>query len=133
MKRKFYYPFTLSNGEVKMMTLDDAAKDQDPAIQKRLHQIVENSKVKRMKHDGFTPGYQEHLGKGVYAGGRREYDKILKEKGLREIGYDYVPTDSTRTVSPCANEEFALAAKEIVPDLTDSEVDAIKTGEMFED
>lgn len=131
MSRKRYYAFTLQSGEVRLFTIEEALKLDDPAIIPRIREIISNSKVKRMKHDGFTPGYQENI--KAYAGGRLEYNRMLKERGLQEIGYDYVPKDSTREVSPCANAEFASLAKEVVPDLSDNEVEAIKTGNLFKE
>lgn len=131
MSRKKYYAFTLKSGEVKLYTIQEAIELKDPEIDKRIREIISNSKIKRMKHDGFVAGYQENI--KAHAGGRLEYNRMLKERGLQEIGYDYIPKDSTRDISPCANPEFAKLAKEVVPDLSDSEVDAIKTGDLFKD
>lgn len=131
MSRKKYYAFTLNTGEIKLYTLEEAINLKDPTLVNRIKEIIANSKVKRMKHDGFTPGYQENI--KAYAGGRLEYNRLLKEKGLQEIGYDYIPKDSTRDISPCANPEFAKLVKEVVPDTSDNEVEAIKTGDFFKD
>lgn len=99
-------------------------------IDQRIREIIANSKAKRRVKDGFEPGWQENI--QAYAGGRREYDQLLKEKGLQEIGYDYIPKDSTVCSSPCHTEEFALAVKEVFPDTSDNEVEAIKDGSYFE-
>lgn len=131
--RERLYTFTLSDGSVQVLTLQDALKIQDDqSVKKRIDQIVENSRNKRMKKDGFTPGWQENI--QAYCGGRREYDRALKERGLVELGYDYVPQESTRDdLSPCANEEFVQAAIEAGVDISGNEAEAIKSGEYFKD
>lgn len=131
MNRTRYYPFTLPSGEIKLMSIAEAAKIDDIHIKARIKEIIENSKMKRMKKDGFEPGWQENI--QAYAGGRREYDRLIKEKGLVEIGYDYVPTESNPDIHPCANEWFVETAKEIGVNLNDREVEAIKSGEYFKD
>lgn len=100
-------------------------------IEKRIREIISNSKNKKRVKDGFEPGWQENI--QAYVGGRREYNQLLKEKGLQEIGYDYIPKDSTRVSSPCQTEEFALAVKEVFPDTSDQEIDAIKSGDYFKE
>lgn len=98
----------------------------------RLEEIMRNMKTKRMKKDGFEAGWQENIQEHV--GGRREYDRRLRELGLVEIGYDYVPQESKGVEkSPCANLDFALAVKEQCPDIGDNQVDAIASGEFFSD
>lgn len=84
-----------------------------------------------MLKDGFEPGWQQNIME--YVGGRREYNQKLKEKGLIELGYDYVPKESIPDYSILGNKEMALATKEIVPELSDNEVDAIASGEYFKD
>lgn len=125
-----FYSFKMPDGREQLMTLKEALDLNEPLINERIRQIVSNSKVKRMSKDGFTPGWQENICE--YAGGRKEYDRILKEKGLVEIGYDYVPKESTRVTNPCANLDFALHAKSIGVDLSDREVEAIASGDFFE-
>jgi hypothetical protein len=126
MARATYYTFNL-NGDIKLMTMEEASKY--PELTDRIKQIIEAHKAKRMTKDGFEPGYQPNLGE--YVGGRLEYNKKLKEKGLVEIGYDYIPKESCPNISPLQGEEMAKAVKEIVPELSDNEVEAIKTGEYF--
>ena len=128
-----YYSFNLDSGEEVTMTIQEAIEKQEsnPAIAARLKEIIANSKIRRRCRDGFVAGWQENINE--YAGGRKEYDRILKEKGLVEIGYDYIPKESTRVTNPCANIEFALHAKEIGVDLSDREVEAISTGEYFKE
>lgn len=129
MTRATYYSFKFPDGEYRMLTLHDAAKY--PFLEERVNQIIESFKAKRMTKDGFEPGYQANLGE--YVGGRLEYNKKLKEKGLVEIGYDYIPKESKPDISPLSGETMAKAVKEIVPELSDNEVEAIKTGEYFKE
>jgi len=128
-----YYTFTMLDGTEKLMTITEALREagnENDHIRIRIKEIIANSKVKRRAKDGFTPGWQENINE--YAGGRKEYDRLLKEKGLVEIGYDYVPKESTKVSNPCASLEFALHAKEVGVELSDREVEAISTGEYFE-
>lgn len=127
MARATYYAFKFRNGDYKMLTLHDAVKI--PELKERVNQIIESFKSKRMKHDGFQPGFMPNINE--YVGGRKEYAKKLKEKGLVEIGYDYIPKESKPDISPLAGQEMAEAIKEIVPELSDREVDAMATGEYF--
>lgn len=131
MTRARYYTFTDNNGEIKLMTLEEARKCDDIHIKDRIKQIISNFSTKRMKKDGFEPGWQENI--QAYAGGRREYNRLLKEKGLVEIGYDYVPQESNPNIHPCANEEFVKSAIEAGVDLSENEAEAIKSGEYFKD
>lgn len=98
-------------------------------IDQRIREIISNSRNRKRKKDGFEPGWQENIQE--YAGGRREYDRLLKEKGLVELGYEYKPQGTTTYKSPCKTEEFALAVKEVFPDTTDTEIEAIKSGDYF--
>lgn len=89
--------------------------------------IISGLRVK----DGFTPGWQENIRE--HAGGRKEYDKKLREKGLEEIGYDYIPQHSEKTSNPFENEEILkeIAARD--KDMSDRELDALKSGELLKD
>lgn len=115
------------------MALNDPKySDMDKStIIERLQDIGESHRKRRRKKDGFTPGWQENI--NAYAGGRREYDRLLKEQGLVELGYEGTVTEDTTYHHPCANEEFAMALKEADPTTSDQEVDAIKSGEYFKD
>lgn len=84
-----------------------------------------------MKKDGFEPGWQENI--QAYAGGRQEYDRLLKEQGLVELGYDYVPQESVGDYNACATPEFIEACLEAGIDLSGNEQEAIKSGEYFKD
>lgn len=129
--RARYYSFKMSDGSYEMLTIDQAREHDDPAIPERLQELGYNLRNKRRKKDGFEPGIQPNTGK--YAGGRLEYEKQLKEMGLVEIGYDYVPTESVVDSNPCANEDFVKSCLEENVELSGNEIEAIKSGEYFED
>lgn len=132
MSRTRSYPFKTSSGEVKIMTLQEAvAFLEDPAIKEKFENILQNSKNIRRKKDGFTPGWQENI--NAYAGGPQEYARILKEKGLVEIGYDYVPQESHGGYNYCQTNDFVEACIEQGIDLSGNEIDAIKSGEYFKE
>jgi hypothetical protein len=132
MSRSRSYPFRTSSGDVKIMTLQEAVSHlEDPEIKKKFDSILINSKNVRRKKDGFTPGWQENI--QAYAGGPQEYSRLLKEHGLIEIGYDYVPQESKGNHNFCQSEEFVQACIEQGIDLTGNEVEAIKSGDYFKD
>ena len=124
------YIFKDSHGEIRMMTLQEAIKYfDDAAIKNRFEEIILNNKNKRRKKDGFEPGYQENT--GLYAGGRLEYERQLKELGLVEVGYDYVPQESVGEHNFCQTDEFIHACLEEGIELSGNEQEAIKSGEYF--
>lgn len=125
------YTFNLSDGSIKVLTIDEALKIQDPLIKRRIEEIIQNSKQKRMVKDGFQAGYQENI--QAYVGGRREYDKALRDRGLVEIGKDYVPKEAQIDYNPCASDEFVQGALEAGVHLSGNEQEAIKSGEYFKD
>lgn len=103
----------------------------DPAIKEKFDNIILNSKNKRMKKDGFEPGWQENI--QAYAGGRLEYNKLLKERGLVEIGYDYVPQESKGNLNYCHSQEFVDECLGQGIELSGNEIEAIKSGEYFKE
>lgn len=121
MYLNFEQAFLLANSKPELKEL----------IEQRVREIISNSKNKKRKKDGFEPGWQENIRE--YVGGRREYEQRLKEKGLVEIGYDYIPKDTSGSKNPCATKEFALAVKEVFKDTSDQEIEAIASGEYFND
>lgn len=127
--RNRYYSFKTSDGQVEVLTLQDAFKLDDPLVKKRVHEIILNGKNIKRKKDGFEPGWQENI--QAYAGGKMEYQKLLNEKGLVEIGYDYVPGESVGDHSFFKTDSFIEACKESGIELSDNEADAIKSGEYF--
>lgn len=128
-----YYTITDSQGAVHVLTLHEMSQkiQGDEAIKKRFEEILLNSANKRRKKDGFEPGFQPNTNR--YAGGRLEYEKQLKEMGLVEIGYDYVPQASEGGVNPCHSEEFVKACIETGVELSGQEAEAIKSGGYFKD
>lgn len=122
------YKFKMADGSIEFLTIEQAKLKGVPDFEKRFDEIVLNSKNKRMNRDGFEPGWQENI--QAYAGGRKEYEKLLKERGLVEIGYDYTPEDST-SVKGAQGIDFALHAKELGIELNEQEIDAIADGSYF--
>lgn len=118
------------NGKVELLSLEEASKIDDSSVRFRVKEIIENSKNKRMQKDGFEPGWQENIQEHVV--NRSDYNRILKEKGLIELGYDYVPKDSSK-VGGLADTFTEETAKEIGLDLNENEINAIKSGEYFKD
>jgi hypothetical protein len=130
MPRSRSYTFKDSQGELHVMTLQEAAmRIDDIAIRARFNEIIANSKNVRRKKDGFEPGVQPNT--GMYAGGRMEYQKQLKDLGLVEIGYDYIPQESVGDYNFCQTEEFIQTCLDSGIDLSGNEQEAIKTGEYF--
>ena len=118
------------DGKVELLSIQQARELKDPFVDLRINEIIYNSRNKRMVKDGFEPGWQENIRE--YASSRSEYDKMLRERGLVEVGYDLTPQDSTTVGGACNSEEFALHAKELGVELSDREIDAIKSGEYFD-
>lgn len=126
-----FYTFNLKDGSVKVMTLAEAAPSEDEQVQKRIIEIKANLKNKRMVKDGFEPGWQENI--QAFCGDRRQYDNALKERGLVEIGKDYVPTDSTNDDNPVDNQQFLENCLEAGIELAGNEAEAIASGEYFKE
>ena len=102
--RERYYSFKTSDGSHEVLTLAQAATLTDPLIKLRLDEIRMNIANVKRKHDGFEPGIQANT--GMYAGGRLEYNRQLKELGLVEIGNDYTPKDSNGDYNYCQSDTF---------------------------
>lgn len=123
------YSFNLTDGSIKVMTIEEAHKTGDPVVRKRIDEIILNSKNKKMVKDGFTPGWQENI--QSFCGDRKQYDRALKERGLIETGKDYVPRESTVEGGYCQTDEFVQAVIDQGVELGSCEIDAIKSGEYF--
>ena len=128
--RDRFYFFTLSDGSSKSMTMKEAFAHSDPAVKTRIDEIRANVKNRRTRQDGFTAGWQENIQE--YCGGRKEYDQRLKDKGLVEIGNDYIPTVAEE-IHPCANKEFIKSAQELGVDVSDELGKDILSGKVFEE
>lgn len=98
--RKRWVTYEFSDGSIKSFPLgSDEAHDYA-----RLHDLQirvdgarkyrEANRTKRRRKDGFQPGWQPQLGREVNS--RREYDQILKEEGLIEVGNE-TPEFQTHT------------------------------------
>lgn len=129
--RERYFSFKTSDGEVKILSIKDAQKESDPAIKRRILEIIENSQNIRRKKDGFQPGWQENINE--YCGDRRQYNEALKRQGLVEIGNDYIPSASKEEYNYCHTDEFVQSCIDSGVELSGNEVDAIKSGEYFKD
>jgi hypothetical protein len=125
-----FYTFHI-NGNVEVMTLFEASQRTEPEIISRVGQIKESNANKKRVKDGFEPGWQENI--QAYCGDRKQYNDALRERGLVEIGKDYVPQDSTASGTYCRSEEFAQAIMEQGVELSGNEVEAIKSGEYFKE
>ncbi len=125
------FVFKMPNGKVELMPLDIAVKMNDEHIKARVEEILLNLRNKRTKKDGFEPGWQENIRE--YHSDRASYNRAIKEKGLVELGYDYIPQESTKVGGIERSLEFALYAKEIGVDLSDNEVDALVSGDLLKD
>lgn len=124
-----FYTFKTSDGQIEVLTLEQAHKHPDPLVQARFHQVILSNRNVKRKKDGFEPGWQENI--GMYCGDRRQYNDALKAKGLIEIGNDYTPTESVGDYSFTRSEEFVKACIDEGVELSGNEQEAIKTGEFF--
>ena len=127
-----YHRFTFPNGDIKYLSFEEAVKINEEWVFKRIEQIRNNYRNKRMNKDGFEPGWQPNINE--YCPDRGNYDKRLKELGLVECGRDISHIkDSTTTGGYCESKEWALAARESGVELSDNEVEAIASGEFFKE
>lgn len=124
------YSFTI-NGQSELLSMVEASVINLNEVKNRIEDIARNKANKRMTKDGFTPGWQENI--QAYAGGRLEYDKMLRERGLVEIGYDHTPQDTTTEENYFANDEMIKAMTEIGIDLSGQEIDALKDGSLLKE
>jgi len=126
-----YYIFTLENGTKKTLTMQAAMALNDPCVTKRVGEIKLSMKSKRRVRDGFQAGWHENIRQHV--GGPQEYAKILRSKGLVEVGKDFIPGQDFKEVHPCANADFAKAVAEEDSELSGTAIDAIEDGTMFDE
>lgn len=124
------YSFPI-NGGIELLSLTEANIIDTDEVRKRIDEIIRNKANKRMTKDGFTPGWQENI--QAYAGGRLEYDKMLRERGLVEIGYEYTPIDTTTEENYFANDEMIKAVKDMGIDLSGQEIEGLKDGSYLKE
>lgn len=79
--------------------------------------------------DGFEPGWQPNV--NAWAWSRGAYNKLLREQGLQEIGYDYVPQETQVDYSPLSGAAMAQEIARMDPTMTGQEIAAIESGEYF--
>lgn len=117
--------------KVEYLQLSQARTIDHPEVKRRIGEIILNSKNKRMIKDGFEPGFQDNINE--YCGSKGEYDRRIRELGLVEIGYETKDLTESTTTGIKYGDEFIEHAKEIGVDLTGNEIEAIKTGEYFDE
>jgi hypothetical protein len=129
------FDFRTPEGKKVFLTLPQARSFGCKQMTKRANEIQEDlEKDKRKidrKGDGFTPGFQNNINEYITC--PIIYRKRLKELGLVEIGYDYVPTQKDVNKVISANSEFTREAIRIGIDLSDNEINAIESGEYYKD
>jgi len=84
--RYFKFKFTDKPDNIRYLSPPEAlayVKENNVGILDNGYQSHIESPKNRIK-DGFSSGWQPQLGQNV--GGRREYERVLKEKGMIEIG-----------------------------------------------
>ena len=84
--RYFKFIFTDKPNDIRFFSPQEAlayAKENKVGVIDNGYQAHLDSPKNRIK-DGFSSGWQPQLGQRV--GGRREYDRLLKDKGMIEIG-----------------------------------------------
>lgn len=123
--------FKFPNGEIELLTMQEASMIDIPEIQERVKEIRLNKANKRMIKDGFEPGWQANI--NAYAGDRSSYNRLLKEHGLVEVGYDHTPIDTTTTENYFANDEMIKACLSNGIELSGNEISALKDGSYFKD
>lgn len=128
-ERLFCFKF---DGKIEYMSIKDAIALDNDAVATRVKEIMLNLKSKRMIKDGFEPGYQDNINE--YVGSKGEYDRRLRELGLIEIGYETAHIKETTEVGGAMKSEgFIEAALELGIDLNEQEIDAMKSGEYFDE
>lgn len=96
MTRTTYYLYEFSNGYVKHMSPREAweyAKTNEVRITR--DGLDNAARSIKMTKDGFKTGFNP--GMGCEVTGRRHYERLLKEKGLVEVGKDYISPKDKET------------------------------------
>ena len=124
----YYFKTELLNG---FYTIAKAVELDPNGSRARIEAIKDSHRNKRMVKDGFTPGYQESTQR--YAGGRLEYNAHLREAGLVEMGKDCKIVSGIKEFNPFDNDEMIKEIVEAGADLSGSQIDALKSGELMKD
>jgi len=85
----------------------------------------------RSVDDRFVPGWQESI--RAHCDSYSHYKRLLKERGLVEIGTDYIPHQVYPIVSPAANMEFINELQRQGETLTGNEIEGMLSGQYFKD
>jgi hypothetical protein len=134
MDQSDLFEFALPDGSKRLLTLPHArsfgCKKMNARVDEILEDLLAKERKKRSK-DGFVPGWQENI--RMYITCPHQYRRALKDLGLVEIGYDYIPQQTETKFNPFANGEMVREAIKSGIDLSGREIDAIESGEYFED
>lgn len=126
------YEFILPDGSKRMLTVMQARSFGCKHMIKRANEIVDsiNSKNKKKhKKDGFVPGWQENIMCNAWSYG--EYQRILKQNGLIELGNETAPIKDATTTGGYYNDEFFKSAHDAGIYISGKEEEAMRSGDYF--
>lgn len=128
------FDFKAPDGTKLFITIHQARALGCPDMRKRADEIVDyyknRNKLVRIR-DGFVAGWQENI--QAYAGSRKEYDRMLRERGLIEVGNEKLAQAKEVDYNPFSNEELIKHAIQSGIELSGREIEALKSGEYFKD
>jgi len=128
------FDFVAPDGTKLKITIHQARSLGCPDMRKRADEIADyyknRNKLTRIR-DGFVAGWQENI--QAYAGSRSAYDRMLKERGLIEVGNEKLPDEKEANFNPFASDEVIRHAISCGIDLSDREIQALKSGEYFKE
>lgn len=126
------FDFKIPTGQRVKLTIPQARSFGCVEMNKRCDEIVaELKKNKAHKKDSFVPGWQENI--RMYITCPFQYRRALKDLGLIEIGYDYIPQQKEVSTNVFTPEMVEHAVRELKIDLSGSEIDAMESGEFFKE
>jgi len=129
------YEFTLPGGERRFLTIQQAKSFGSKEMNLKASEILDDIESKRKgmskKGDGFKPGWQANINE--YVSCPALYKNKLKQYGLVEIGNDFIPQSDEINKTICANPEFVKEALRVGVELSGREIEAIESGEFYND
>lgn len=134
MNEDDFFEFKLPDGSKRKLTLHHARSFGCKEMTKRADEIMDaiRSKWKKQyKKDGFIPGWQENIRMHITC--PHQYKRALKDLGLVEIGYDYIPQASNKEFNVFDNDAVIKATLDAGIYLSGNEIEAMKSGEYFKD
>ena len=129
MARTTYFRYAFSNGKIKFLTPEEAEKyseENNVTILKDGLEEAINAPRQRIR-DGFQAGWNPALGQ--YVQSKSEYKRILKQKGLVEMGYE-MPKHQSKRKSNFSDDKI----KQMVDrgaELSGNEIAALKAGKKL--